>query len=176
MLLPAGIALTCFVWVYADWLFSLLYHDTSEAKTNVLRLCLASLPAYFLTHMYGSVLTATNRLPAFIGVLVLAVVINVVLNLLLIPSYGAAGAAWAALGSQYLCAMGCMLACQPLVQLYPSRLLIYLAIAIALLLLFFFSKALALNVWVVLAIALILALVLVFARRTAIQKQLTPLQ
>lgn len=176
MLLPAGIALACFAGVYSDWLFQLLYHESSNTTALVLRLCLASLPAYFLTHIYGSVLTATNRLKTFIIILVFTVAANVVTNLLLIPTLGSAGAAWAAIGSQYLCAISCMMACRSLLPLHTSRLLLYLAGAVALTLCFASAKAQGMNVWMVLAIALILALLLVLIRRAAIQKQLTQLQ
>lgn len=99
-----------FCLAFAPWLQQILYHSTDEHQTRVIRTCMSVLPAYYLVHIYGSVLTATARFRPFIIILAVSVAINLVLNLLLIPSFGAWGCCLAALGSQYFCGIAVSIA------------------------------------------------------------------
>ena len=102
----AVVSFTCF---FAGWMQQVLYHSNNEYHSLIIVLCLLALPAYYLIHVYGSVLTATARLRKFNTCLLFSVLINITLNLLLIPSYGAKGCCIAALASEYFCAIGCFL-------------------------------------------------------------------
>lgn len=157
LLLPS-LALVAFALYFSPWLTRLLYHQSDTYLPHVLLLVLAALPAYYLVQVYGSVLTATGRLRAFIYVLTGSVAVNVVLNLILIPSYGAAGSAWAALASQYLGAAGCLLAAQQVLRipLNPRSILRYGSCAGLLLLLFYGGKSAGWDVWIILASAALL--------------------
>lgn len=103
-------AVVAFVAVFAPSLQQLLYHSATPGQVSVLRLCLAVLPAYYLVHVYGSALTATANFSALIRIVFLAVLVNLLLNLLLIPTYGAVGCCLAALISQYGCGLALWLA------------------------------------------------------------------
>ena len=102
-LLALALAVVSFTIIFAPWLQEVLYHTSDARHTLVIRTCLAVLPAYYLVHIYGSVLTATGRFRQFISVLLVSVLINLVLNLVLIPMAGAFGCCLAALASQYFC-------------------------------------------------------------------------
>lgn len=103
LLFTAIVAVT-FTAVFATPLQGLLYRSSVVYNSRVMALCVAVLPAYYLVHVYGSLLTAVAAFPLFIRILVLSVLVNASLNFILIPSYGAAGCCTAALVSQYGCA------------------------------------------------------------------------
>lgn len=102
-LLLCGIGAVAFVVVFAGALQQWLYHTTAAYNILILQLCLAALPAYYLGHIYGSLLTAKGQFNTFIAILFFCVVINVVINVFFIPVYGALACCVAALISQYSC-------------------------------------------------------------------------
>jgi O-antigen/teichoic acid export membrane protein len=165
-----------FTWIYAPWLQQLLYHNGSSHNISVMQLCLSVLPAYLLTHIYGSFLTATSRFASFIVVLIISVVINTGLNAWLIPLQGAAGAAKAALVSQYLCAAGCMMYSARQLSLHLSAFGAYIGSAALLLLLFFLADKYDWNVWISLSITIILAGTFIFLQRHKLKKIFTSFQ
>ena len=152
LVLP-GIFASCFAFVFAPWVQNLLYHTNDPFNSTVIQLCLAVLPAYYAIHIYGSVLTATANFRPFISILLIAVSVNVVLNLLLVPQHGAAGSCIAALVSQYGCAAACYLAVKKTVLPFLSvkHLMAYLASAAALFGLLLVMRAAFHSVWIILA-------------------------
>lgn len=133
LLLAGGIA-AAFTVVYANEVQLLLYPLLPMQAAPVLQACMAVLPAYLLLHVYGSVLTAAAQLKSFIFLLAIAFGINVLLNLWLIPLYGAWGCCVAALVSQYTAALACYIVATKKLQLDPgivSFTLTVCAIAIA---------------------------------------------
>jgi O-antigen/teichoic acid export membrane protein len=99
-----GLFASLFLVCFAVPVQQVLYPAGGEYTALVIQWCLAVLPAYLLLHVYGSVLTAMGQLNAFIRILIGAVVVNTILNIILIPSWGAVGCCFAALVSQYGCA------------------------------------------------------------------------
>lgn len=104
-LLLAGFAVAAFVFVFSSWLQAILYHTRLPVNDQILSLCIAVLPAYYLTHVYGSVLTGLGALKIFLRILCLAVALNIACNLFLIPWAGALGSCVAAVVSQYVCGL-----------------------------------------------------------------------
>lgn len=102
-LLALGISIVLFVVLLATPLQQLLYHTQSTYISTIMQFCIGALPAYYLVHVYGSVLTALRQFRVFLITLGASVLINAILNLLLIPQYGALGCCVAALVSQYFC-------------------------------------------------------------------------
>ncbi|NTS40623.1 polysaccharide biosynthesis C-terminal domain-containing protein [Flavisolibacter sp. BT320] len=102
-LLLLSVLTLAFVFVHTTWLQEVLYHSSEEYNNKVFVLTIAALPAYYLVHVYGTVLTAIGAFGPFIRILLVAVAGNVALNLWLIPQYGALGSCLAALLSQYSC-------------------------------------------------------------------------
>jgi O-antigen/teichoic acid export membrane protein len=162
VLLFSAIGLVLFVFNYAGWIQKLLYHTDHVYDSVVLQLCLASLPAYYLVHIYGSVLTATGRLRTFIAILFTSVLINILLNILLIPDYGAEGCCIAALASQYFCGITCWITVSRTFEItYRKRsVLIYLFTACFIGGFFYFSKLAMVNVWISIVITVFIILFL----------------
>jgi O-antigen/teichoic acid export membrane protein len=152
--------LVSFVVMYAPWLQNLLYHSTSGYNSFVIQLCIAALPGYCLVHVYGAVLTAIEKFRPLIVILIISVVLNIGLNLFLIPAYGALGCCFAALASQYVCGIAVYFTATKKINVsYGFRsVFIYCLLAILLFALFYFAKTALINVWIILAIAVGLTL------------------
>lgn len=151
-----GIGIASFSLMFAPWIEQLLYHSNDVYHAKVIKLCVATLPAYLLVHIYGSALTATAKFRSFISILVASVTINVILNFIFIPSMGALGCCVAALASQYFCALCCyVMATKKLHLPFITRSsLLYLLTAIGLSVYFYFARMSTLNVWLILSLAI----------------------
>jgi O-antigen/teichoic acid export membrane protein len=175
-LLLVAVSVVAFVLVFAPWLQQVLYHSGDVYSVSVMRLCLAALPAYYLTHVYGSALTAAGQFRAFILVLFFAVLLNVLLNLWLIPNYGARGCCLAALASQYGCGLALwLIASRRLaVSVSAGSMALYAAIALLLLFLFYGAQRLTGNVWIILSSIAFLAAVFLLTQRSTIKRLFLP--
>ncbi|HEY6502713.1 MAG TPA: oligosaccharide flippase family protein [Chitinophagaceae bacterium] len=109
VLLIAAITLTCIVIFLAPWIQKTLYHHEDAGSIKVLQWCLPALIGYFLVQVYGTVMTATGHILAFSHITLISVIINLMLNILLIPAKGAMGSCVAALISQAFSGMATML-------------------------------------------------------------------
>lgn len=98
IMLSAGIAVV--VLFLGNWIQQLLYHHSDDRAVDVLKLCLPSLIGYSLTQVYGTVLTATGHIKSFCRIVSVFALINIVLNILLIPRFGAIGCCITALCTQ----------------------------------------------------------------------------
>jgi O-antigen/teichoic acid export membrane protein len=126
MMSTAGIVST--VVMLAPWIQQVLYHHDDAYSTQVLQWCVPALVGYSLVQVYGTVLTATGRIVDFCYINLFAVVINITLNLALIPSMGAKGCCIAALSSQLFVGIVSMLYVKQKTQIdtHPRSLLIYI--------------------------------------------------
>jgi O-antigen/teichoic acid export membrane protein len=93
----------------APWLQRILYHRDDLYGARILRWCLPALLGYAFVQVYGTVMTATGSIVAFCYLNVSAVVVNVIMNLLLIPAYGAFGCCLSALCSQLVLGFATMI-------------------------------------------------------------------
>ena len=91
-----------------DWVQMTLYHHQDQNAVGILQWCLPALIGYSLTHVYGTALTATGHIRSFCWIVFSAALLNIVLNVLLIPSFGARGCCIAALCSQLTGGMATM--------------------------------------------------------------------
>lgn len=76
------------------WLFSkdiqhLLYHNNDAYAVKIIAVGLLPLIGYSLVQVYGTVLTATGNIGLFIKISVPFMLLNILLNTILIPQYGA---------------------------------------------------------------------------------------
>lgn len=78
----------------------LLTGDSVPTSSDTLRVLMLCLPVLVLSPIFSLTLVSLNRLTWIIAVSSVAIVLNVLLNLLLIPRYGAVGAASATLMSE----------------------------------------------------------------------------
>ncbi|MFL5772456.1 MAG: polysaccharide biosynthesis C-terminal domain-containing protein [Flavisolibacter sp.] len=154
-----SVGIVSFAAVFAPWIQHILYHSSEPYLSRVISFCLAALPGYYFVHVYGSVLTATGRLITFMRILLVTVIINVVLNLLLIPQYGALGCCFAAITSQYFCGMATFYASTK-GKADVRSFIGYFALTVILYFFFYAGNMIISNVWVILAIAIIICLLL----------------
>ena len=100
MMLTAGIVAIGFM--LAPWIQNILYDHDPAYAAEVLRLTLLSMGGYTLIQVYGTILTATGHVRHFVNVIFLSVILNLMLNLFLIPQFGAKAPALSALVTQNL--------------------------------------------------------------------------
>lgn len=169
-LLVLGIFVACFGIVFASWIQSTLYHTNDLFNTQVIQLTIAVLPAYYLLHIYGSLLTAAASFKAFLSILLAAVIVNLTINSILIPAYGAKGSAIAAIVSQYFCALACYLAASKRFNLAVTIRsgLASLFLAAVVLFLLFLLQALIHSVWIILAVLLFLLCIVLTTQKKAL--------
>lgn len=89
---------------YQNQLYGLLYEGTGHGPQDarVLGLLLLSFANVAMVYIFGSLLGAANRLRVLNGIALSALLINVLLNIVLVPRYQALGAATSALCTQTL--------------------------------------------------------------------------
>jgi O-antigen/teichoic acid export membrane protein len=106
LMLLGGFAVV-FTIIYSNELVRLLYNYEEPFQSQVLILSISSLPALYFIHIYSSLLTAKGSFNSLILIIAGAVVINILMNIVLIPDYGARACGWAALGSLSFSAIVC---------------------------------------------------------------------
>lgn len=163
LVLAIGIALVAIF--MASWLQQILYPSGNGNIIAVLQWCLPALIGYTLVNIYGTALTATGHIRIFCIITAVAVAINIVLNLVLIPRYGAIGCCIAALSSQTICGVAAMWIVKKelSVNIDPRSLIIYLIIGASIGAVLYFGNYLGVSPWVSIAIAAVLALAAMLA-------------
>lgn len=81
---------------FSDPLMQLLYHDHTHESSLILSTLIFSFMGSATVYIFGTLLTANGNLKELILISLVAVILNFCLNLALIPSYQATGAAIAA--------------------------------------------------------------------------------
>lgn len=109
LLLLFSMVISIAVFMLAPWVQGKLYHNQNETAITVLRYCLPALVGYSLVQIYGTVLTATGHIMSFCIIVFASVIINVLLNLFLVPSFGALGSCYAALISHSFCGIATLI-------------------------------------------------------------------
>jgi O-antigen/teichoic acid export membrane protein len=77
----------------AQWLMQLLYNQHNPYHSEVFVFCISSVLPLCVMYVFGTLLTAAGNLRLLIQIAGVALMVNVGLNLWLIPMYGAKGAA-----------------------------------------------------------------------------------
>ena len=132
-LLFTGCMAVAFVAADPSWVARLLYHDNTPEHARVILVSLAALPFLSITHVYGTLLTAVHEIRLFLRISLLFMVFNILLNLFLIPRYGALGCAIAALTTQSTYSIAVMLQARRKtgLSLHPASLFVVSACGVA---------------------------------------------
>jgi O-antigen/teichoic acid export membrane protein len=167
LLLVFSIAASVTVFFLADFVQAVLYHAADPYVSTVLQWCLPALIGYSLVQVYGTVMTATGNIVSFCVIVLDSLILNVLLNVLLIPSFGAKGCCIAAVISHGLCGIACMLFTfqKSRLGLNPRSLLIYTFIAAVLAGYFYAGKRVEFNGWILLAGSVVVVIALTIATR-----------
>ena len=107
MLFVVGAAVGCAL--FTKPLMVWRYHEHYAAYVPVFRVVIFGLIPIGITYIFGTLLTAGGRLRQLNLFASVSLVINVVVNLLLIPRMGAVGSAWASLTAQSFMALSQLL-------------------------------------------------------------------
>src|SRR3989338_6289247 len=99
-LLTISIPLTVGCVLLADRLILFAYHNTFVASGAILKILSLSFPFIFIGYVTGFLLNAINRAYLFSIAAGIGAALNIVLNMLLIPRFGAPGAAYGTVLSQ----------------------------------------------------------------------------
>lgn len=102
ILIPFSLVAAIVSVFYGEDIMNLLYREPGEFGSTVFTLLMFCLPAISLSNVYSTLLTAGGWLRRMIVIAAIGVVVNVVLNLLLIPQLAVVGAAIAALVTQWV--------------------------------------------------------------------------
>ncbi len=105
MVWVATLALSAAVYFAAGDLMEFLYADHAELSKPIIKLLIISTIAFGTTFIFGTLLTAAGRLKTLNRVAVGGFLLNIVVNYLLIPKFGAEGAAVATVATQFLTAL-----------------------------------------------------------------------
>jgi O-antigen/teichoic acid export membrane protein len=139
----------------AGWLDRILYTTNDPSAVAVMQLCLPVLIVYSLVHVYGTVLTARGHLLPLCYILLVSVAANIVMNLLLIPGYGARGCCISALISQGFCGIASMIYAKKKsgIKLDIRTLLIYIFIGVLLAALYYLCRNIPVSPWLLISLA-----------------------
>jgi O-antigen/teichoic acid export membrane protein len=109
LLVPLGIGAAVLA-TFPGELLDLLYVSPADSAVTAFRLLMFTLVPVGVIYIYSTMITAAGKLRLLGLITVSGMLINIALNMVLIPSHGAAGSAYAAMASQTAVAMACMIA------------------------------------------------------------------
>jgi O-antigen/teichoic acid export membrane protein len=101
MVLTIIVAIAFSAFFNADYIMHSLY-ISGEGLAEIFKPLIISSIAFGSTYVFGTLLTAANQLKLLNRIAVSGFVLNIILNFILIPTYGAKGAAWTTLATQML--------------------------------------------------------------------------
>ena len=155
-----AITAACTLSSVADDIMDLLYDNNVAEYASVFRIVIFCIIPICFTYIFGTLLTAGGKLKALNIFAACSLAANIVVNMMLIPRYGAIGSAWAGLTAQSLMAVSQLVAA---IKIYR----ISFSVSYILKLLFFTLSVIAcchytphLNWWMTLIIYSIVALTL----------------
>jgi O-antigen/teichoic acid export membrane protein len=157
LLIPAGILLAVIALFLNQPLYELLYHHQNLYAGKVLQWCLVTIVPCFITHIYGTMLTATGKIKTFMWLVLFSAICNLTLNWMLIPAYGAKACVLAGLISQTMLALLTVIYVKKeTVQSVGIALwLKYLLVAVVISATLFFLNKTGLGIWIKLLVTLI---------------------
>ncbi|MBL7904464.1 MAG: oligosaccharide flippase family protein [Bacteroidales bacterium] len=86
---------------YRVELMDLMYENYVQESASVFAVLMGCFVAISTTYVFGTLLTANGSLKMLNLAAALGMLLNIVMNLILIPAYGALGSAWASLVTQF---------------------------------------------------------------------------
>ncbi|MDX2431650.1 MAG: polysaccharide biosynthesis C-terminal domain-containing protein, partial [Bacteroides sp.] len=135
LLMVAGISLAISCNFYRSEILDLLYVDPAQHSYTIFGILMVGFLFVSTSYIYGTLLTANNNLRQLNIVAGFTVVLNVTLNLILIPRYHAVGAAISSLSSQAFFAIAQLILTRKILKISMNgdiltRLAVFLALNI----------------------------------------------
>lgn len=105
---------------FAEQLMGLLYHNSIEEYASVFRILIFGIIPISITYVFGTLLTANGSLKQLNILAAVTLVVNIGINLTLIPRCGAVGSAWASLAAQCFMALTQMILAIRIFNMRPT--------------------------------------------------------
>lgn len=105
LLFVLSVIVTAVAYTYSYQIINLLYDHYIAESARIFPVLMACFIAISTTYVFGTLLTANGNLRQLNYLAVAGMVLNLVLNIILIPRLGALGSAWASLTTQVLMAV-----------------------------------------------------------------------
>jgi len=102
LLLPVAFTTVVAAFFWGNEIMKALYVQATDYDGAVLAALMCAFPGFCIGYVYATLLTANGNIRALIRVSLIAVVVNLALNFIFIPQYGALGAAWSCALTQIL--------------------------------------------------------------------------
>jgi O-antigen/teichoic acid export membrane protein len=167
LLIPASCLLPlCFLFYKMD-LFELFYHHQNEYASLVMAIVMCSFPFISAMYIFGTLVTANGNIGWLNKAAFITMLLNLLLNVYLIPHYHALGAACAALTSHAFMSIATTIKAFQLFN-FKIRKKEYFALGIFCvisLVLFGISNYLPFNHWIMLTISLLISICFIFLLR-----------
>lgn len=94
LMLVVGTPVAIVLALIAQWIFPIILGPDFSVSANILRVLGLAVLAKFMGYPAAAILTVTDRQVTRVSIQALVAVVNLGLNLLILPRYGALGAAW----------------------------------------------------------------------------------
>lgn len=157
LLIPAGILAACVSLFLHRPLYNLLYHHGDSYADEILKWCLVTVIPFFITHLYGTLLTATGRIKILMWLVIISALINFIANLFFVPVYGAKACVFIALFTQMLLALATIYFCRSKMNtdVKPVLWIQYLAVGIITAVVLFALEEKEISIWIKLGAAVL---------------------
>lgn len=160
LMLVFSITAAVVCWGLGADLLSLLYTDHVAEYAPVFRVLVFGIIPISMTYIYGTLLTAAGRLRWLNILATITLVVNIIVNLILIPRLGAEGSAWASLSAQSFMAVAQIIVAVRIFNIHISPQYIIKILLFTLSIVGFFIIAPWQAWWPKLVLAMLLALIL----------------
>jgi O-antigen/teichoic acid export membrane protein len=116
---------------YCNEIMEVLYHSNTEHSSEILGILMTGFIGIATTYVFGTLLTANGSMKQLNWMAFIGMIINVSLNLYLIPRYQAFGSAYASLFTQIITAGAQVILATMIFKLKPNYLFIFKLLAFA---------------------------------------------
>lgn len=117
LLLGVAVAVAVAGFFFNEEIITLMYHETALNSPAIFSILMGGFVFISLSYIYGTLLTANHNLKQLNLLAGATVVLNITLNMLLIPAYKAYGAAIASIASQAFYAIGQVIVAHRMIRL-----------------------------------------------------------
>ncbi len=120
---------------YNEEIMQALYKSNSDESSRILGILMLGMLGIMTTYIFGTLLTANGSLKQLNIMASLGMVLNIILNIILIPRFMALGAAWASLSTQFATAIAQLIIALAIFRLkvdwrYIGRLMLFAVLLI----------------------------------------------
>ena len=166
LVIPA-IAVASICWNYREEVMQLMAGKQAPLSANVLKWVMLSFVALCMMYVFGTLLTANGNLKTLNTLAFIAVLLNVIFNLILIPKYGASGAAISAFITQSFIALTNLFFAVKHLKLTLSKGFVYKLLLVAAIIPsnVYFLQYLHVELWQSTALTIVVTAILLVATR-----------